>query len=145
MDSERCHVSAAVLMMGHAFNRPFCIRCQQEMSLILLQRGTGQVLSRRHIPDGLFPRSPLRSSLSASHPEGNYLSPTGQGQCDLDSPLLAPPAMVHSPSLDVVGHALPSSLPRSPLARPWLHSSPRRCLSQSCSLEDTPDIMNVLL
>ena len=84
-------------MMGHAFNRPLCIRCQQEMCPILLQSRKGQCLSGRRIPDGLVSQSSLRISPSTSHPEGNRLSPARWRQRNPDSPVLAPPAMVHSP------------------------------------------------
>ena len=80
-----------------------------------------------------------------SHSEGDRSPPARRSQCNPDSPVLAPPAMAHSPGLDVIGHAPPPSPHRSPLARPRPRPSPQRRLSQFHSLEDTPKVMQVLL
>uniref|UniRef100_A0ABM5F2Z8 Uncharacterized protein n=1 Tax=Pogona vitticeps TaxID=103695 RepID=A0ABM5F2Z8_9SAUR len=145
MDSERCHIPAAVPQMRHSFTGPFCLRNQQEMCPLLLQSRQRQRLPGGLVSHRLVPRPPLRVPLASPHSEGHHPPSAGWSQRDPDRPILATPAMVHSPGLNVVGHAPPSSPSRSPLSRPWPCPSPQRRLSQTFSLEDTPKVMWVLL
>ncbi|XP_078239075.1 12S rRNA N(4)-cytidine methyltransferase METTL15 isoform X1 [Pogona vitticeps] len=145
MGSEQCHIPTAVPQMGHPFTGPFCFRNQQKMSPILLQSRKRNCLSRGCVPHGLVPRSSVCIPPASPHSEGHSLPPARRSQRNIDRPVLASPAMVHSPGHDVVGHVPSSSPSRSSLARPRPRPSPRCRLSQSFSLEDTPEVMQVLL
>ena len=144
MVPERYRIPSTVLSVGLSINQSFCSKTQLQVHNILLQSHVGQPLNRGHIHGGLVQGFSLSVSTDTAHAVYNHSDSTVQGSCDPHSPELTPTALVHSPKIDVhrlgpVSSNLGSSDSQSSHDPP---SKPN--LSQSYSMEDIPEVMEVL-
>uniref|UniRef100_A0ABM5FV79 Uncharacterized protein n=1 Tax=Pogona vitticeps TaxID=103695 RepID=A0ABM5FV79_9SAUR len=137
-------VPSSMPLLGHSGLGCFCDGAQQEVSSLRLQSGTGSALRRGCFHDLLengpslpFPPIPVGS-------QDNSEAFSRSCPCDPHSALLATPAVVSHPARTLIRlHQAPLS-PRPPFSGCGEDSPPRYRHNSSHSVENMPEIKEIL-